>query len=104
MGEYRRWSLTHPAKPDKNRSFSFGSPMNCSEYDEARYESQFRRFYFNNADGPYEPKAWVPAKLVSLAVLIGQILYWVVRQQLCVDIAPWLCQAPRLPSRVSLAA
>jgi len=104
--EYRRWGLTHPAASFSNLSASLPglslAPEMCGSYDNKLYAEQFRAFYFLKADGPYEPRPLVAAKVVSLGIFLALLGFWVWKRSLCADVAPWLSTRPNIRTRTSL--
>mmetsp|Transcript_61631 Transcript_61631/g.133434 ORF Transcript_61631/g.133434 Transcript_61631/m.133434 type:complete len:455 (-) Transcript_61631:191-1555(-) len=103
--EYRRWGLLHPFHTDQNFSLLRPTltPEHCGVYDSALYAQQFHDFYYKKADGAFEPTALVPAKVVSLAILIATLAYWFRSKGLLGDLCPCLVSTPILTARTSCA-
>jgi hypothetical protein len=105
--EYRRWGLSHPGtERDNPRRFKTSlAPASCadvdSNYDAAAYAQQFDAFYFNRADGEFEPTDLNPAKVISLLILLALLGHWAWKKDLCADIAPWASSRPHLSARTS---
>jgi hypothetical protein len=105
--EYRRWNLSHPAKPDgskkddKDTGFS-NSPARCEDYDDKVYQDQFRKFYFDRYDG-YSWTPIIPAKVAGGALLLGLLIYWSIKKGLLSDIAPFCSGSPGLSTGTSIA-